>query len=76
MLAELEKELAAEEARLQAQDGGARLMKEEVDEEDIAEVVARWTGIPVSRLHGGRDAEAAPPRGRSCTSGSSARTRR
>src|SRR5207244_624441 len=31
-------------------DGGARLMKEEVDEEDVAEVVARWTGIPVSKL--------------------------
>ncbi len=30
--------------------GGDRLIKEEVDEEDIAEVVARWTGIPVSRL--------------------------
>jgi ATP-dependent Clp protease ATP-binding subunit ClpB len=30
--------------------GPARLLKEEVDEEDIAEVVSRWTGIPVSRL--------------------------
>ena len=30
--------------------GAARLIKEEVDEEDIAEVVARWTGVPVSRL--------------------------
>ena len=29
---------------------GTRLIKEEVDEEDIAEVVARWTGVPVSRL--------------------------
>ncbi len=29
---------------------GARLLKEEVDEEDIAEVVAKWTNIPVSRL--------------------------
>ncbi len=48
-LIELERNLEAEEARLQA-DGGGRLMKEEVDEEDIAEVVARWTGIPVSRL--------------------------
>ncbi|MBX3026320.1 ATP-dependent chaperone ClpB [bacterium] len=46
---ELEKQLAAEEQRLQA-GGASRLMKEEVDEEDIAEVVARWTGIPVSRL--------------------------
>jgi ATP-dependent Clp protease ATP-binding subunit ClpB len=49
-LIELEKQLAAEEARLQSESSGTRLMKEEVDEEDIAEVVARWTGIPVSRL--------------------------
>ena len=28
----------------------ARLLKEEVDEEDIAEVVSRWTGVPVSKL--------------------------
>jgi ATP-dependent Clp protease ATP-binding subunit ClpB len=48
-LSQLEKELAAEEARLQSADGG-RLSKEEVDEEDIAEVIARWTGVPVSKL--------------------------
>ncbi len=35
---------------LQATGGGSRLLKEDVDEDDIAEVVARWTGIPVSRL--------------------------
>ena len=45
---ELEKRIAAAEAP--ATDGGPRLLKEEVDEEDIAEVVAKWTGIPVSRL--------------------------
>ncbi|HTU69345.1 MAG TPA: ATP-dependent chaperone ClpB [Candidatus Baltobacteraceae bacterium] len=48
-LAQLEKQLAAEETRLRSVDGG-RLSKEEVDEEDIAEVIARWTGIPVSKL--------------------------
>ena len=48
-LAALEKELAEAEKR-SAPAGGTRLIKEEVDEEDIAEVVARWTGIPVSRL--------------------------
>jgi ATP-dependent Clp protease ATP-binding subunit ClpB len=48
-LAALEKELADAEKR-SAPPGGTRLIKEEVDEEDIAEVVARWTGIPVSRL--------------------------
>src|SRR5712692_3718964 len=49
-LAGLEKELAAVEKAVDTKGGGSRLIKEEVDEEDIAEVVARWTGIPVSRL--------------------------
>ena len=50
-LATLEKELAAEEQKLiEKHGGGDRLIKEEVDEDDIAEVVARWTGVPVSRL--------------------------
>src|ERR1700691_1596908 len=46
----LEKQLAEEEKRLSEKGSGQRLIKEEVDEDDIAEVVARWTGIPVSRL--------------------------
>jgi ATP-dependent Clp protease ATP-binding subunit ClpB len=49
-LAALEKELAEAEARNAPSGGAVRLIKEEVDEEDIAEVVARWTGVPVSRL--------------------------
>ena len=49
-LAGLEKQLAEEEEALLKKAGGERLIKEEVDEEDIAEVVARWTGVPVSRL--------------------------
>jgi ATP-dependent Clp protease ATP-binding subunit ClpB len=48
-LAQLERQLAAEEDALARKDGG-RLSKEEVDEDDIAEVIARWTGIPVSKL--------------------------
>jgi len=48
-LAGLEREMAAAGANLN-DSGAPRLLKEEVDEEDIAEVVARWTGIPVSRL--------------------------
>jgi ATP-dependent Clp protease ATP-binding subunit ClpB len=49
-LAELERRLAERE-RLSAEvDAQGRLVKEEVDADDIAEVVARWTGIPVSRL--------------------------
>ncbi|HUY20371.1 MAG TPA: ATP-dependent chaperone ClpB [Candidatus Binataceae bacterium] len=50
-LAGLEKELTDREKKLHDERGGApRLLKEEVDDEDIAEVVARWTGVPVSRL--------------------------
>jgi len=40
---------AAQEA-LHAMDNGDSLIKEEVDEDDIAEVVARWTGIPVTKM--------------------------
>jgi len=48
-LIELEKTL--QELRMKVEkEGGIRLLKEEVDEEDIAEVVAKWTGVPVSRL--------------------------
>ncbi len=49
-LRELEKKLADAEAALASGSGPARLLKEEVTEEEIAQIVARWTGIPVSRL--------------------------
>ncbi len=49
-LISLEKQLFDEERRLTEQESQKRLLKEEVDEEDIAQVVARWTGIPVSKL--------------------------
>ncbi len=49
-LAELERRLKAEQQRLEQKQSGMHLLKEEVDEEDIAEVVSRWTGVPVSRL--------------------------
>ncbi|HKQ50947.1 MAG TPA: ATP-dependent chaperone ClpB [Pyrinomonadaceae bacterium] len=49
-LQDLERRLASEEELLSKKQGATRLIKEEVDEEDIAEVVSRWTGIPVSRL--------------------------
>jgi ATP-dependent Clp protease ATP-binding subunit ClpB len=49
-LQDLERRLQAEEELLQKKQGGSRLIKEEVDEEDIAAVVSRWTGVPVSRL--------------------------
>ncbi len=48
---ELEKAVAEEEARIaELHTGGASLLSDEVTEEDIAEVVGKWTGIPVSRL--------------------------
>jgi ATP-dependent Clp protease ATP-binding subunit ClpB len=46
-LPELERELAARDGAVPE---GEPMVKEEVDEDDVAEVVARWTGIPVSRL--------------------------
>jgi len=47
---ELERKLGAEQEKLaQLQKDGVTL-KEEVDEEDVAEVVAKWTGIPVSKM--------------------------
>jgi len=45
---DLEKRLSQQEG--EGQPKGPRMLKEEVDEEDIAEVVGKWTGIPVSRL--------------------------
>jgi len=46
----LKKELAEEEERLQSKQTASTLLKEEVDEEDIAEIVSRWTHIPVSKM--------------------------
>jgi ATP-dependent Clp protease ATP-binding subunit ClpB len=49
-LIELEKELNDENVKLGDLQSGKKMLKEEVDSEDIAEVVAKWTGVPVSRL--------------------------
>ncbi|MBX7144786.1 MAG: ATP-dependent chaperone ClpB [Oligoflexia bacterium] len=51
-LPQLEKQLKQEESKLSGTGaaGGQRLLREEVTEEEIAEIVARWTGIPVTRL--------------------------
>ncbi len=51
-LVALEKELARESQRL-AEGSASRLIKEEVSEEDIAAVVSRWTGVPVTKLLAG-----------------------
>lgn len=47
---ELEKNVYAEEGRLKKLQSSRRILKESVGEEDIAEVVARWTGVPVTRM--------------------------
>jgi ATP-dependent Clp protease ATP-binding subunit ClpB len=49
-LGELRSQLAEQQARLDQTPDGEPLLKEEVGEEDIAEVVSRWTGIPVQRM--------------------------
>jgi ATP-dependent Clp protease ATP-binding subunit ClpB len=49
-LPELEQRLRGEEERLEQKQGRTRLLREEVTEDEIADVVARWTGIPVARL--------------------------
>jgi ATP-dependent Clp protease ATP-binding subunit ClpB len=49
-LRELEARLAEQEKRLKGVQSEGALLKEEVDSEDVAGVVSRWTGIPVSRL--------------------------
>ena len=49
-LPRLERELTIEQQQLGKKQGESRLLKEEVDEDDIAAIVSRWTGIPVSRL--------------------------
>jgi len=47
---ELDKKLAEEEAAIAAKADGKQMLKEEVGEEDIARVVSRWTGIPVTKM--------------------------
>jgi len=56
-LPELERQLREQDARIAGKQGGGRkLLREEVTEEEVAEVVSRWTGIPVTRLvEGERD---------------------
>jgi len=49
-LTALERQLQQESDKFSRQQAQSKLIKEEVDEEDIAEVVSRWTGVPVTRL--------------------------
>lgn len=45
-----EEEIKAVQAQLHSLQGGSAMIKEEVDSEDIADVVSRWTGIPVNKM--------------------------
>ena len=49
-LPELEKELSTEEEKLRSKSNESPLLREEVDEEEIARIVSRWTGIPLAKL--------------------------
>jgi ATP-dependent Clp protease ATP-binding subunit ClpB len=64
VLPDLQKRLAAENARLSEVQKTSRILKEEVTEEDVAQVVASWTGIPVSRLQEGERAKLVKMEGR------------
>lgn len=50
VLPDLNKRLQQNNAKLEELQKAHRMLKEEVDEEDIAEVVSKWTGVPVSRM--------------------------
>ena len=54
-LPELERRLKSEEEMLNRKQAGERLLREEVTEEEIAEIISRWTGIPGDEAHGGRE---------------------
>ena len=49
-LPSLDQQLQEEQGRLDSLQQDLKMLKEEVDEEDVAEVVSRWTGVPVSKL--------------------------
>jgi len=54
---ELEREVEEASTALAELQGTSRMLKEEVDAEDVAEIVAKWTGVPVSRLMEGETAK-------------------
>ncbi|MDB5033750.1 MAG: clpB [Chlorobi bacterium] len=49
-ITELERQIAETTTKLEAAQRGKRMLKEEVDADDIAEVVSKWTGIPITRM--------------------------
>ncbi|HEY3095495.1 MAG TPA: AAA family ATPase, partial [Acidimicrobiia bacterium] len=54
---DLEREIEVKTAQLDELQGEQKMLKEEVDEEDVAEIVSKWTGIPVTRLMEGEMAK-------------------
>ena len=72
-LPELQRRLEAEENTLASKQGGHRLLREAVTEDEISSIVSRWTGIPVSRLKEGKRTSCCGST-QSCTSASSVRT--
>jgi ATP-dependent Clp protease ATP-binding subunit ClpB len=50
VIPDLERRVAEASKRLEELQGESKMLKQEVDEEDVAEVVSKWTGVPVSRL--------------------------
>jgi ATP-dependent Clp protease ATP-binding subunit ClpB len=56
-LPELERQVAEASKALEELQSAQKMLKEEVDEEDVAEVVSKWTGVPVSRLMEGEMAK-------------------
>ena len=60
---ELQRRLAAAEEAVSAKQGDGAILKEEVSEEEIAEVVSAWTGIPVSKMMQGELSKLDRPRG-------------
>jgi ATP-dependent Clp protease ATP-binding subunit ClpB len=56
-IAELERRLGAEEDQLEQRVGDRRLLREVVTEDEIAEIVSAWTGVPISRLKEGERAK-------------------
>jgi len=47
---ELERQLKAANTQIEGMDQSDRMLKEQVDEEDVARIVAKWTGVPVSKM--------------------------
>ena len=66
---ELQRQLDEAIARLAELQADQKMLKQEVDEEDVAEVVSKWTGVPVSRLLEGEVVEAGPHGGGAARAG-------